>query len=295
MSVMVSPVPSRATFRSAWSHALSARPRGLALARERGWLVAWDEAQTLYLLNHAGQRQAQVRLSAGIAAACCADDGSSVAAVGAGGEVWALAPDLTTRWQRQTPAPGLAVATDAFGQYLAVADTRGGLTLFDRAGKEVVRVSCPRPLHFLAFPPASPFLVASADYGLVGAVDLAGRWLWREGLVTLAGSLAVGGEAIVLACFTEGLQRYALGGKALGRLPVIEPCRQAALAYDGRLTLAAGMSQRVLLLNDQGQLIASQTLDQSPAAIALSALGDRAHAALPDRRIVCLDIALDGA
>src|SRR5262249_7646399 len=121
MSVSPSPVPvpTRATIQPAWTHALSARPRGLALARERGWLLAWDDNNWLYLLNHAGQRQAQVRQAASLAAACCADDGSAVGAAGAGGEIWWLAPDLTTRWERALAVPALAVATDPFGHYLA--------------------------------------------------------------------------------------------------------------------------------------------------------------------------------
>jgi len=297
MSVLPSPVPTRATIQPTWTHALSARPRGLALARERGWLMAWDDNHWLYLLNQAGQRQAQVRMATPVAAACCADDGSAVAALGAGGEVWWLAPDLTTRWERALAVPALAAATDAFGHYLAAADSRGGLTVFDRAGKTVVQVQSPRPFHFLAFVPAAPNLIASADYGLVACFDLTGKWLWRDGLVTLAGALSVSGdgESIVMACFTEGLQRYNLAGRNLGRLPVIEPCRLASVSFDGRLTLATGMSNRLLLLNDRGQLIASQALEQSPVAIALGALADRANVALPDGRVLGLDLSVAGS
>ena len=73
---------------------------------------------------------------------------------------------------------------------------------------------------------------------------------------------------------------------------MIEPCRQAAVSFDGNLALAAGMSNRILLLNDRGQLIASQALDLAPVAIALAALADRACAALPDGRVVGLEISL---
>jgi len=294
MKVSPAPVPTRATIQSAWTHMLSGKPRGLALARERGWLLAWDESSWLYLLNLAGQRQAQVRLATPVAAACCADDGSAVAAAGAGGAVWWLAPDLTLRWERSLPGPTLAVATDAFGHYLAAADTRGGLTVFDRKGGTVMQLQSPRPFHFLAFVPTAPYLIASADYGLVACLDLAGKWLWRDGLVLLAGALSVSGDGdnIALACFTEGLQRYDLAGRNLGRLPVIEPCRLASLSFDGRLILAAGLSNRLLLLNDRGQLIASHVLDQAPVALTLAALADRGHVALPDGRVLGLDLSV---
>jgi hypothetical protein len=290
------PAPTRATIQPVWTHTLSAKPRGLALARERGWLLAWDENNWLYLLNQAGQRQSQVRLATAVSAACCADDGSAVAAAGAAGEVWWMAPDLTLRWERTLACPTQAVAIDPFGQYLAVADARGGLTVFNRKGGTVMQVQSPRPFHFLAFVPAAPCLIASADYGLVACLDLSGKWLWRDGLVILAGALSVSGagEVIVLACFTEGLQRYTLAGRNLGRLPVIEPCRLASVSFDGRLFLAAGLSNRLLLLNDRGELIAAHVLDQAPVALTLAALADRGNVALPDGRVLGFDLCIAG-
>ena len=32
-------------------------PRGISLARERGWLLVWDAEHTLYLFNRAGRAQ----------------------------------------------------------------------------------------------------------------------------------------------------------------------------------------------------------------------------------------------
>src|SRR5262245_56260339 len=107
-----------------WSHTLVAPARGLSLAREKGWLLAWDEAHWLYVLDHKGERQAQVRAGGSVVTACCSDDGSAWVAVGERGEVWWLAPDLATRWEATLPGPARAAALDPFGQYLAVADAR---------------------------------------------------------------------------------------------------------------------------------------------------------------------------
>ena len=102
--------------RPLWSQSLGARPRGLALAREKGWTLAWDEGHWLHLLNHKGERQAQLRAPAALATACCADDGSAYVAVGSQGEVWWLAPDLMTRWERSLPAQTVtAPKRDPFG------------------------------------------------------------------------------------------------------------------------------------------------------------------------------------
>jgi len=264
----------------------------MCLSREKDCLLLWDESQWIYLLNGAGQRQAQLRLPQPVTAACCADDGSAVAAGTEDGQVWWLAPDLTTRWERAVPARVVATAIDSFGQYLVVSDSSGGVHIFDRVGRNVTQLQSARPFHYLAFVPAEACFVASSDFGLVGCLEIGGRWRWRDGLVLHAGSLAVSGDGtlILLACFTEGLQRYDLTGKNLGRLSVVEACRLAALSYDGRLILAAGLSSRLLLLDEGGRRLCSHPLDQPPVAVALAPLGDRAAAALPDGRIIGLEL-----
>lgn len=72
-------------FHLAWSHPLSARPRGLSLAREKGLLLSWDEAHWLYLHDSHGKRQAQVQAGGDLVAACASDDGTGVVAVGSKG------------------------------------------------------------------------------------------------------------------------------------------------------------------------------------------------------------------
>src|SRR5262245_61581126 len=131
------PTPTFVGVRPAWEFAAVATVRTLALAREKGCVLAWDESQWLYLLDRSGKRQAQVPAPRPLAAICCSDDGSAWAAVGMGGEVWWLAPDLMPRWQRALAQPAVAAAMDPFGQYLAAADSGGQLTLFDRSGKTI--------------------------------------------------------------------------------------------------------------------------------------------------------------
>jgi hypothetical protein len=275
-----------------WSHHLPAQPRGLALARERGWVLAWDTHHWICLLNRAGDRQAQWHTPGKLVAACCADDGSAYAAVGGKGEVWWLAPDLMPRWERAIPDPATAVAMDCLGQYLAVADARSNLHLLDLTGRTVFRVQSPRPLHHLAFVPAAPLLVGCADYGLVACFESTGKLLWRDGLVAHIGSLAVTGDAsqIALACFSEGIQRYTGAGAKIDRLTLPEPCHLAALSFDGRQLLVAGLGNQIRLLDPQGQTLATHIFDQPAAALSLGALGDRAVAALIDGPVVGLSL-----
>ena len=50
----------------AWTQSLPNSTRGLALARERGWVLVWDDKHWLYLLNHAGAVQLARRIAAAL-------------------------------------------------------------------------------------------------------------------------------------------------------------------------------------------------------------------------------------
>ena len=273
-----------------WSRTFVAPPRGVALARERGWLLVWDSEHGLHLFNHSGEPQARLQTADALTAACCADDGGSFAAVGAGGQVWMLAPDLTPRWERTLPQRGTAVALDPFGQYLAAADGLGGLTLYDRIGRVRWNAANARPLHHLAFIPERPALAAAADFGLVACYGVAGNVLWRDAPVAHTGSLAVSGDGgvIVLACFSDGLCCYSLDDPKRRGLEGVGPCRLVAASYDGDAFLTADLENRLHLHDRAGAARGAWTLDSAPAGLALTALADEAYVALADGRILML-------
>jgi hypothetical protein len=268
----------------------------MAVEREKGNALAWDEKNSLHLYNRTGVRQAQTRLPGCLTDACSADDGSAYAAVGDRGEVWWLAPDLTVRWERTVAQRVVAAALDPLGQYLAVSDAHGIISFFDRYGRVVSTGQSPRPLQHIAFVPSSTFLVGCADFGLVACFDLAGRCVWRDGLVADIGSLGLNGDGsiIVLACFTEGLQRYNLAGKNMGRAPRNEPCRLVALSFSGERMLVAGLSHRLELLDGKGRTLGSYQLEKPPVALCLGPLGDYVLAALPSGRILAMELGAPG-
>jgi hypothetical protein len=208
------------------------------------------------------------------------------------GAVSWLALDLATRWQRTLSNPAVAAALDPFGQYLAVADAGARLHLIDRRGRVHFQVQTHRPLHHLAFVPEAPRLVGCADFGLVAGFDPDGRCLWRDGLVAHLGALAVSGDGmcLALACFTEGLRFYALDGSKQGSLPLPESCRLVDVTFDGRFLLAGGASNHLLLRSRDGRAIADLVLDMPPVALALAPLGGAGVIALPDGRLVGLDL-----
>jgi hypothetical protein len=280
-------------FQLTWSHALANPPRGMVLAREKGWILAWDNQDWLYLLNHAGERQAQMRAPAKLVAASCADDGSAYVAVGAQGEIWWLTPDLRSRWERSVGHSVTAVTADSLGQYMAVADTTGTVTIFDSQGRPGTQFQSTRPLHHLTFLPTSPFLVGASDYGLVVCFDQQGNLCWRDGLVAHIGSLAVSGSSggiLLLACFTEGLQKYDLAGKNLGRQSLSEASRLAALTFDGSQLIVAGMSNRLLWLDGEYKVLFSHTLEKPAVSMVLRPLGDGLVVALSNGSLLGFDL-----
>jgi hypothetical protein len=287
------PVAAPDVFKPLWSLATGASACAVALARESGQLLAWDEHHWLYLLSPRGERQAQARPLTTLVAACIADDGSALAVVGAHGEVNRLSPDLSPRWQRNMPHPAVGVALDPFARRLAVSDARGGLYLLDGDGRTLWEAPQPRPLHHLAFVPEAPLLLGAADFGLIVCVEVAtGRVAWRDGLPVHCGALATSGagDQIVLACFSDGLRRYRKTGGPADHVTMREPCRLASLSFDGRLALVAGRANRLLLLGNQGQVHGIHLLERPAAALALAALGDRAAVALSDGGVLMLDL-----
>jgi hypothetical protein len=291
-SSLVPPAPARSAPRLTWTFKPAGRPGGLALAREKGFFFTWDDKDWLYLLDRAGQRQAQVRAPAPVGAGAVADDGSAYAVAGREGGVWWLAPDLMPRWQHGAKHAGVAVALDPLGQMLAVSVTRGRLYCYDRLGRPLARVETPRPLHHMAFVPEAPYLVASADFGLVACYDPEGQCAWRDGLVAHVGSLAVtaDGSRIILACYTDGLRSYDLAGRKLAGLAQTEPWRLAAVTIDGQRLLGASLRNDVHELDPQGQIRRTVTFESPVVALALGALGRDGAVALADGRIIGLDL-----
>jgi PQQ-like domain len=287
------PIAAPGLFKTLWSLATGAPPCGVTLARESGQLLAWDENHWLYLLNVRGERQGQARPLPALGAACIADDGSALAIAGSHGEVARLAPDLTVRWQRSLRHPAAAVALDPFGRILAVSDVKDGLFVFDPDGRLLWEGHQPRPLYYLAFVPEAPFLLGAADFGLIVCFDaITGRVVWRDGLPAHCGALATSGdgERVVLACFSDGLRRYSHSAGAKGHVTTREPCRLAALSFDGRLALVAGRGNRLILLDVQGRALGIHLLERPAVALALGALGERAVVALADGGVLALDL-----
>jgi hypothetical protein len=288
LSTIAATVTATSPVRKLWSHTHTAAWRGLAQTREHGLTLAWDANHALHLFNSRGRPQAQWQCPGEIIDAACADDGGSFAAVGVQGQAWLLAPDLTIRWERRVPSRTAAVALEAFGCRVAVADGSGTLHLLDHQGRTLWQALNPRPLRHLAFIPEQPRLVVSADFGLVASYDAAGQCVWRDGLVAHVGSLAVSGDgsSLVLACYSEGLCCYHNNDPKTRRfLPDTAPAHRAALSYDGKTLITTDRESVVAWRNADGSIRREMKCAAKPVALALDALGESAVLAFADGTI----------
>src|SRR5262245_46891744 len=85
---------SRAVPTPSWTVMTDAPLRGLSLAREEGLILAWDEADQLYLLDLGGNRVATCRAPGKVVNAAASDTASLYVVLGEKGMLWFLGKGL---------------------------------------------------------------------------------------------------------------------------------------------------------------------------------------------------------
>ncbi len=276
--------------RRLWFYQSPASVRGLRLARESGTLLTWDTNHLLTCLSPPGTVQARWEAPSPLAAADCSNDGSAEVAVGTQGHIWYFDHDLKPLWQRRIAGKGSAVAITPFAEAIAVADGAGAVHFLDNKGRDLARVTNPRPFLHLAFIPERPLLIGSADFGSVAAFDLSGKRCWYDSPVAHCGSLTTTGDGarIARACFSDGLSLYDYRGQKRADGPRPGPCRLADLSYDGSSLLTTGLDGVVRWHDRDGKTRSEFHPDAAVTAQCLDALGTTAFVGLADGTVLAL-------
>ena len=257
-----------------WSWYSNGPLKGCGLLRERQWIYAWDDSNTIYLLDLQGSLMAQQRAPREVLAVSAADTTGTLVAISRAGHIWWLDGDLQPRVEISCPFDPLSVAVDSHGYYAVVSSQHGASIICDHQGKQVGDFETSRPLKHLAFAPASGLIIGAAEHGVLSCHTIRGQEEWNESLWSNVGSLALDGEGeiILLACFNHGLARYDAGGGKEGVYRFDYSPSLVAVDYEGSTMLVASLEQYLTDLTYEGAIRANKPLSSRPVSLTIDPL-----------------------
>lgn len=290
---------------TAWTVLTDAPLKGMALAREAGLILAWDEGDQLYLLDLKGQHRSVSRAPNHITAGAISDDGSLIALLGEGARLWLLGADLDLVAEKQGPAEACVVAIDPHGRYVAVGARSQAVQFFSRHGRPSGKFEPRQPLAFLQFVANRPILLGAAQQGLLAAYELSsgggsGRLdveeLWEERLLSNVGRLAASGDGgmILASCFTHGVQRYDLRGHNEGAYHLGGTTAHAVPDFAGRVIGVATLESELVILGSGGNVRWRSGLTRPAIALETDPLGRYVLFGHATGEIVRLDLYSEG-
>ncbi len=268
----------------AWVVLTDAPLKGLALAREAGTILAWDERDRLYLFDLLGQHRSVSQAPGSLITGAISDDGSLIALLGAGSRLWLLDADLGIIADRTAPPDAHCVSIDPHGRYVAVA-TRLSLTqFFTRHGKQAGRFETLQALSHVVFVANRPILIGAATYGMIVGLELSpagggsrleAEVLWQEALMSNVGRLATTGDGgvILASCFTHGVQRYDLKGRNEGAYHLGGTASHAVPDYAGRVFAVTTLEGELAVLNSGGNIRWKTVLSRPAIGLETDPLG----------------------
>src|SRR3954447_861817 len=154
---------------TAWTVVTDSPLKGLALAREAGLILAWDEGNQLYLLNVQGESLSYSRVPHRLLAGAISDEGSLIALLAEGEDPGLLLLDADFAVEQERPAPSEAtfVSIDPHGRFLAIGIRHKDLHVLNRYGRPAGRLETMEPLSHLCFVADRPMAVGAAAFGMM--------------------------------------------------------------------------------------------------------------------------------
>ena len=286
---------------TAWTVVTDAPLKGMVLAREAGAVFAWDESDQLYRIDSFGQFQSVAKAPGKILHGAVSDDGSLVALLGEGSNLWLLDGDFELTYERSAIADPLAVAVDPHGRYVAVSSRMNLVQLYSKHARASGKFETRQPLSSLQFIPDRPFLIGTGAYGSIsgmalyprgssGSID--GEVLWSEAIMSSLGRLATSGDGqmILLACYTHGIQRYDIEGRSEGAYHLGGSAGHAVPDFAGRSIAVATLEGELAILSGAGNVKWRTTLGRPASHLEIDALGRYLVYGLETGEIARLDL-----
>jgi hypothetical protein len=278
---------------------------GLALAREAGTMVAWDEVGQILLLNALGERLTATRAPARIISASISDDGSLVAALVEGSRLLLLGSELEPISDRSSITDPISLSIDPHGRYVAVPAKSCATQFYNRYGKTAGRFDTLQPMAHLRFVPDRPMMLGASSYGTLIGFDLSsgGRGgldcdiRWQQQLMSNIGRLTTTGDGgmVLASCYTHGVQRYDARGHNEGAYHLGGTASHAVPDFAGRTIAVATTEGEISILNQGGNVRWKTAVSRSPVALECDALGRYIIYGLPTGEIARYDLEASSA
>jgi hypothetical protein len=269
-----------------WTMVTDSPLKGLALAREAGTILAWDEGNQLYLFSVRGESLSTSRVPNRILTAAISDEGGVIAVLADADDagLLLLSADFDVKSQRPAPSEASFVTIDPHGRYLAVGTRQNALHLLNRHGRAAGRLETMEPLSHLCFLPGRPLLIGAAAFGMLVGIELEpgrspGRLdpeiIWQDRLMSNVGRLALDGEGtmVLASCFTLGIQRFDLMGRNEGSYHLGGTVSHAVPDFPGRSIAAATLEGELALMNSAGNVRWRTRLPRPVIALEFDPLG----------------------
>ncbi|MHB1556308.1 MAG: hypothetical protein ACYC61_02390 [Isosphaeraceae bacterium] len=271
---------------TAWTVVTDSPLKGMALAREAGTILAWDEGNQLYLFDIQGESLSCSRVPSRILAGAISDDGSLVSLLVEGGEaeLLLLDADFTVAHQKPAPSDSAFVTIDPHGRYVAVGTRHGLLHLINRYGRPAGRIETVETIAHFGFVPDRPMAIGAAAMGMMlgvaidpprGGGPLETEILWQERMMSTVGRLTLSGDGgmVLASCYTLGIQRFDLKGRNEGSYHLGGTVSHAVPDFPGRTIAAATLEGELAIMNSAGNVRWRTTLPRPAIALEIDPLG----------------------
>lgn len=239
-----------------WSYQTEAALVTLRLARETGELLAVDANGSLYVLDPDGKLVAMGQGRAKVSDVAWSDTGAGGVAAVDDKLVW-FDRRLRVGDTKDLPKPVCGIAIESHGHFVVASTEDCFTTVFDSHQKRVQRFETIQPLIFLDLLVESPAIVGAAEFDVFCCYQFAGGQRWHEKLWSNVGDMCVSGDgdAILLAAFNHGLQRFDTDGKNRGSYQIGQTVCRVATDYAVHRVAAASLEGEFFWLNSTGEII----------------------------------------
>lgn len=275
----------------AWNFATEAPLVALRWARETGEVLAADAVGGMYQLDSSGRLANLIRGPSPIRALSFSDTGGGGVALVGDDKLYWFNPQLVFQGCLEHSEQAASISLDPHGEYAAVSLADGELVLYDCFRRRIRTFSTQQPLIALEFIPTVAELIGVAEYGLLCRYSFTGTKIYQQPLYSNVGDLAVarGGDVVLLACFSHGIQVHDETGEQVGSYQVGGTACRVAASYSGRKVAVVTMERHFYLVDETGHVEWQAILPDDVCRVACDPLGHSVILGFQSGRIARLD------